>query len=183
MEFIDLIETRVKQRLFFALWPDDEIRAQLASVVSAMPHRLGKPVANRNLHITLVFLGLVDADMTACFHNQALNIIGKPFRITLSELGYFRRSRVLWLGSEQCPEPLLALVQILNGKLKSCGFRPETRPFSPHITLFRKAHPLRGGLSDIKIEWQVDSFYLVESQTRPEGAQYHLVQEYPLNET
>ena len=45
-------------RLFFALWPSDVLRAELAAAAaSACAQVKGEPVPPRNLHVTLVFLG------------------------------------------------------------------------------------------------------------------------------
>ncbi len=54
------------QRLFFALWPSEEVRAGLAEVMASLDVRGGKPVAAENLHITLLFLGSVTAQTRIC---------------------------------------------------------------------------------------------------------------------
>ena len=48
-------------RLFCALWPDAATRAALENARSALFPLSGRPVEAANLHVTLVFLGAVDA--------------------------------------------------------------------------------------------------------------------------
>ena len=45
------------QRLFFALWPDEDARERLATV--ARDDSTGRWVSRDNLHVTLAFLGAV----------------------------------------------------------------------------------------------------------------------------
>ncbi len=52
-------------RLFYALWPDDAARAQLAQAAAALNVHDGQRVRDENLHLTLVFLGAVDAECQA----------------------------------------------------------------------------------------------------------------------
>lgn len=138
-------------------------------------------MAVENLHITLAFLGVVEESMLGCFQAQAREIYGEPFKLSLTQLGYFPRPRIIWLGPTNCPPPLHSLVVALNSKLQSCGFRPDARNFSAHVTLFRKAIPTRPNILITPVEWSVDRFYLIESKTHPQGVQYHIMQCYPLN--
>ena len=55
------------ERLFFALWPDDELRQTLKHHCKPLlRHSGGRPVALDNLHITLAFLGSVDSGQRQC---------------------------------------------------------------------------------------------------------------------
>jgi 2'-5' RNA ligase len=50
-------------RLFFALWPDDAVRARLTGVVDSLRRTVsGKWVKPDNLHITLAFLGDIESE-------------------------------------------------------------------------------------------------------------------------
>ena len=49
-------------RLFFALWPDEPARGRLAPLAAEVAAQAsGKPVPIAKLHLTLAFLGEVDA--------------------------------------------------------------------------------------------------------------------------
>ena len=51
-----------QERLFFALWPDEALRQQLAVYPPMLKGCGGRLVVQDNLHITLAFLGSVDGD-------------------------------------------------------------------------------------------------------------------------
>ena len=140
-------------------------------------------MAVQNLHITLAFLGAVEESKLNCLNDEANKIIGEPFKLSLTQLGYFPRPRVIWLGPANCPEPLRSLVATLNSGLKSCGFRPDVRPFSAHVTLFRKAIPATSNTNITPLDWPIDHFCLVESKTHPQGVQYLVLQCFPLNKS
>lgn len=171
------------QRLFFALWPDEAVRAQLARVLGKVPLKDGKRVAAENLHITLAFLGSVTADRRGCVESVAAAIRGTGFRLTLDRIGHWPKPRVLWAGSSATPAELLALVQALTEGLRRCGFKPEARPFQAHLTLARKVSHVKPGLTMEPVVWQVDRFCLVRSSTLPEGAKYEVLASWPLTET
>ena len=67
-------------RLFFALWPPEEVRQALWR--SGAPLReacRGQPVAKRNLHLTLLFLGGVDEDRLEDIEADAAGVSVQPF--------------------------------------------------------------------------------------------------------
>ena len=168
------------RRLFFALWPDAATRDKLLRIVRSLPRKRGRPVAAQNLHITLVFLGAVKESELGCLKEQASQVVGVPFKLSLTQLGYFSRPRVIWLGPANCPEPLSSLVAALNNGLQPCGFRPDARPFSAHVTLFRKAIPTTSNTKITPVEWSIDHFCLVESKTHPRGVDYNVLQYFSL---
>lgn len=136
-----------------------------------------------NLHITLAFLGNVNAAQQECLREQARKVNGTPFTLVLTQLGYFPKSQVIWLGPTHCPQPLQSLSSALSLGINACGFPSDPRPFSPHLTLFRKALPTHSTPKITPVEWPIDSFFLVESKTHPQGAEYHVLQHFPLSET
>ena len=49
-------------RLFFALWPPEDLSRALADGAEALARRFGgKPARRETIHLTLAFLGEVDA--------------------------------------------------------------------------------------------------------------------------
>ena len=89
------------ERLFFALWPDDAIRQQLVDAYARIPGLKGqRDVLPNNLHVTLHFLGNVEASRVDCFRRQAEVISAHRFQLQLDRFGYFKKARVLWLGCE-----------------------------------------------------------------------------------
>jgi len=102
----------------------------------------------------------------------------------LAALPNFGRPRVLWVGIGGEVDRLVDLQQRLDRGLVPLGFAPETRPFTPHLTLAR----LRQGTSpqdqrdfgesvmktplEVTYEMNVSSLSLMRSQLLPGGAVY-----------
>ena len=169
------------KRLFFALWPTPALQADMARRVrKAIRGGGGRPVSPDRLHLTLAFLGSLDADAQACVEAAADSIHCGAFELVMDRLGYFPRARVLWVGTAVPPAPLLELFRALSGALMPCGYRPEARPFSAHVTVMRKAARGPATAELAPVIWPVDSFVLMESLTLPEGAQYHELRRWSL---
>lgn len=168
------------QRLFFALWPDKTQRRQLEEYFPLLRGCGGRRVHTENLHITLAFLGSVDRETRRCMEQVADAISLPPFSVTLDQLGFWRRPRVVWLGSEETPAGLAALVGELRKAMIDCGLEPDSRAFRTHLTLMRKArrHPRVPGVS--ALEWPVKSFALVASETNQEGVVYKVLRSWEL---
>jgi len=99
-------------------------------------------VRANGIHLTLKFLGDTELERIPDV-KQVLFDMAKPhpvFSIRLAGLGCFpntRRPRVVWLRVEEDSGVLLALQAATEAACRELGFEPETRPFSPHLTLGR----------------------------------------------
>ena len=180
------------QRLFFALWPGDSLRQQLVSRSKPLAQAVhGRSVPTENLHITLAFLGSVDAGQRVCVEDMAANVARNtaedvacsPFALTLDRFGYWSRPRVLWFGASETPEPLRLLADSLSAGARECGLSLDARPYSPHLTLMRKVSRAPEKRDIEPISWSVDRFVLVNSVTVPQGVRYEVVREWLLRES
>ncbi|MGD2055217.1 MAG: RNA 2',3'-cyclic phosphodiesterase [Gammaproteobacteria bacterium] len=172
--------TEPAQRLFFALWPDADVREAIESVSRRQLRKLAKRTPGEKLHITLAFPGTVTAPVRECLEASAGSIQATPFALAIDRAGYWSRPRIVWVGPSRIPGELWALVKSLRATLGECGLVPESRPFQPHITLARKAN--RGlPVDEIEvIHWSVGDFCLAESVTDPEGARYRILRRWRL---
>ena len=174
-------DTRGTARLFLALWPDAPVREALAALADAeaLP---GRPVAAENLHITLSFLGRVAPEQQDCVRQAAAAQAWTAFVLVLDRLGHWPRPRVCWAGASRVPEPLLNLQAGLATALAGCGFEPDHRPYSPHVTLARKcpSRPSRALHRSLRrpVVWRVDTLALVASETDPAGARYRVLERW-----
>ena len=170
------------QRLFLALWPDEEVRTRLLKAAATPERRQGgRGIEPGNLHLTIVFLGSTDSARRACVERLASAIEANPFTLIVDQLGYFRRTQVLWVGASSTPAELLSLASNLNAAIPECGFAPERRELRPHVTLARKViSGPRSPMAVEPIEWRVGDFCLVESVTGRTGAQYRVLRTWPL---
>ncbi len=165
------------KRLFFALRPDDETRHSIDQLNRSIHARGMKKVKPDNLHVTLVFLGNVNAEAEEKIKEDAQSINGQPFVLHFDQLDYWRKPRILCLTSNQYDLELLRLVESLQAVVAPLGFKPEERPYKPHITLARKAVATVD--CDFKsIAWRAQSFSLVESRSSFDGVDYQALQSW-----
>nr|WP_281430386.1 RNA 2',3'-cyclic phosphodiesterase [Salinicola acroporae] len=162
------------RRLFFALWPDDDSRRALAAEAERLVPRCGGyPLPAQNMHITLAFLGSVDASRLAALLELTRAWPAPQGEWTLDRLGHFPQPRIVWAGS-QAPDPaLLALDAELWQALARHGFTAPQRDFTPHVSLVRQADraPSSARLST-PLRWRFDHLALVESQLGNGGSRY-----------
>ena len=168
-------------RLFFALWPDKTLRNKLQDQLKPfLSKHPAKKVPQHNWHITLAFLGSVTAEVKQCAQSNAGMVKTPAFDLILDKSGFFKRARVAWLGSQQCPEALSKLVEHLNQQLAPCGYQAEHKIYVPHMTVLRKAQKGLGIDSLEPIHWPVKEFVLVESITDQRGAIYQVIDRWSL---
>jgi 2'-5' RNA ligase len=133
-------------RTFVALPLSDTLHTQLAHVQRELrrpcPERSIRWVNPEGIHLTIFFIGDVILDRIeptkAALAAVARNI--PPFSYHVRDLGAFPnlgRPRVVWVGIEDTQKRMALLHQAVNEALANVGFKPETRRFSPHLTLGR----------------------------------------------
>jgi RNA 2',3'-cyclic 3'-phosphodiesterase len=172
------------RRLFFALWPTDAIRAQLAAAAQAYAE-LGRAIAARNLHVTVAFLGAVheerlDHVVEIARATQKLTLDGK-FILHLDRLEFWRRSSLVALTATRTPPELLKIVDGLRAGLRERGFQLQDHDtFRPHVTLVRDVARGPAAAAVTPVQWPVESFALVESQVGQRGSQYSVLDEWSL---
>ena len=147
-----------------------------------MPKGLGRRLSPDHIHLTLAFLGSIDEPQQQCMRRAAATVQGKTFTLQLDVAGHFPRPQVVWLGASQMPSALQLLQsQLVSQLIQSCGFEPESRPFVPHLTVWRKIKRVSLPKSVPPIDWPVSRFVLASSQTLASGAEYSIVQAWPLS--
>jgi 2'-5' RNA ligase len=162
-------------RLFFALWPDDAVRAELARWSREL-HALcgGRTTRPENLHVTLAFLGGVEDARVVEVERAAGEVAPKVVSLVLDQPGYWKHNRIAWAGASVVPPGLEALVFELRGALAKSQIRFDAKPFASHVTLLRDAHEPRAMPALAPIEWRLDAFALVQSVTLPRGSRYEI---------
>ena len=165
-----LIEPR--QRLFFALWPDDGVRQALDKAGQSLLGKRIKRVPAANLHLTLAFAGSVTASVRHCLETAAGDIQLAPFDLSIDHSAVWRRPRIAWMGPTHTPPGLWSLVGALRAAFEGCGLQADTRPYQPHVTLARKISRLANDAPITPVPWSIGSFSLIESVTDPHGVRY-----------
>lgn len=170
------------KRLFFTAWPSPELQARLGELARELKRECGgRATAAGNIHLTLVFLGDVERSRRARLESIAASIAARGFELLVEHVDYWQHNRIVWAGVDHCPEALQALVSDLGRALEPEGFRPERRPYVPHITLLRNARRAPMASAIAPIGWPVRRLALVESVRRESGRAYEVLREWPLN--
>ena len=179
-------------RSFIAIELPDEVKSgltQLQTQLKAGKHSAVKWVDPRSSHLTLKFLGNIAADkidkITKALEAAAQGL--PPFHLKVNGLGVFpnlSRVQVAWIGINGEVSQLSQLQQRLESNLSPLGFAPESRPFTPHLTLARlrerasleERQSFGRLIASTKFEavysFSVDAINLMRSQLTKEGAIY-----------
>ncbi len=183
-------------RAFIGIGLPPQCKQAIASAYS--PFR-GKriPVSwtpERNLHVTLKFLGEIPPDSVEGIVSLLLGAgRGIPaFEMLVEGAGGFpslRAPRVLWVGIREPLELVGKLHENMENVLSGAGFTGEGRPFHPHITVGRVRDRLSPGWGEEYAgamsgepfgSVMVNSYQLYESRLSPAGAEYFVLRDFPL---
>ena len=160
-------------RLFFALWPPEAVRKQLARLAEEVAdHCAGHPVRPENLHLTLKFLGETDSNMIPSLCQAGSAIHHASFDLLLDKLYCWGKDNLIAAGISQNCNELNALVQDLRNQLTVAGVRCNTMKFVPHVTLVR--HAKHDHIPEIihPIAWTATHWSLVQSRISQYGSVY-----------
>lgn len=178
-------------RAFVALELPDSLTGRLARLQDALP--AGRPVPVENLHLTLAFLG-EQPEAALADLGAGLSAIAAPaLELRLTGLGTFGAKRPRVLLAEAAPDPALAdLRDAVRRAARYAGIDLARERFRPHVTLarlpprmsaeeqhrlavFMASHAVMPGM-----EARIDSFALIRSTLRPDGAIHDPIARYRL---
>lgn len=170
------------RRLFFALEPPIRVRAQIEQIKQkCVAQNRGSAVKEESLHLTLQFLGGIEAAHIDGLIATADQLRAAPFEVSLDCFGHWEKPRALWLGPQITPVPLLALQRGLETTLrKQCGIKPDVRAYRPHVTLMRKVKQVNSLPQIDPLSWPVKQFSLMESISSGQGVEYHPIEQFNL---
>lgn len=150
-------------------------------------------------HYTLKFLGDTPPDRLPLAIEAAREAAAQTpaFSLTASGVGVFpqqRRPQVVWIGAKEGVPVLTRLAESLDERLAERGFEPETRRFHAHATLARAKSPegqesiaktFAAEASELnKVDKYgiipVESFVLMQSELRPAGSVYTVLESFAL---
>jgi len=177
------------KRLFIGLELPPESKATLCELDPHLPGLRWLPP--EQLHLTLSFLGDVEASKQQAL-TDALNAVRvPPFFLPLQGMGSFNargRPSVVWVGVGKGHPHLFALHKRVQDAVLHAGLEPDLKPFHPHVTVGRAQGVSREMLlpflrkhreSEIDL-FPVREFLLFSSFLRPEGAVHQVEARVPL---
>ena len=146
-------------------------------------------------HLTLQFLGNVDGMQLACLQTRLAAVHSPPVQVHIEDVGFFHHADILLARVSPTAE-LLALEKRVTAATRPCGFEPENRPYTPHITLARGKGRHGGrtlalvrnamkraespGENEIACSFTAEEFLLYESIPSPQGSRYEVRARFPL---
>ncbi|MEV4661213.1 RNA 2',3'-cyclic phosphodiesterase [Micromonospora echinofusca] len=179
-------------RLFVALYPPPEAVTHLGAQVARL--RVGAAAAAGtnvrladpgNAHVTLAFLGDVEADRLVAVES-ALGLAAEwsrdgrqaAPRLRLAGGGRFGRGRftVLWVDLRGEVEPVQVLARLIRSRLRHGRLPHDEKPFRPHLTIARPGDrvPPADVAADVATlddyegpEWPAGEMVLVRSHPGP----------------
>jgi 2'-5' RNA ligase len=164
-------------RLFFALWPGEEVRARLAAWSKRLRAACGgRPTRVENLHMTLAFLGSVEAERVSLVASAADGVAARCCTLVLDRPGVWRD--IVWAGASAAPAELDALVLELREALARSRVDFDSKEFASHVTLLRDARK-PGAMPELEpIRWELDGFALVSSRLQAGGSRYEILRSW-----
>jgi 2'-5' RNA ligase len=184
-------------RTFIAIELPGDLREHIYARTSGLRSvaRSVKWVPAENLHITLKFLGNMPETLLPEIEKAIREAVTSlsAFEMVFTGAGAFPESpkkppRVVWVGVE-APDVLYEVQRGVEAAMAPLGFEPETRPYSPHLTIGRVRQPPRGGLLRREMETLegekfgkvlVGEVALMKSTLHPAGARYERLFSFPL---
>lgn len=168
-------------RLFYALWPDDTTRIQLAQRRNDVVRLSGgRPSTPDSLHMTLVYIGEVPDTRFDEVCAIGDRMVHAGFDYPVDTTACFDSAKVGWLGAAEPPLGLFSLQMHLRIAINSAGFTIDKRRFRPHITVARDIEQPFDAIAIEPVMWRANSFSLVHSMIADDGVHHEVLRDWPL---
>jgi 2'-5' RNA ligase len=141
-------------------------------------------------HVTLRFMGDIPERVAAELSDELSRVVAMPsFKLSLAGMGVFgsKKPHSLYVKVEECAD--LRRLQAMHERIcQSLGLPPETRKFTPHVTLARLRQADRHQTIEFvhshnlyrSRPFEVDQFVLFSSRASRGGGPYGREEVYPL---
>ena len=99
-----------------------------------------KLVKPENIHITVRFLGNITPPMVEKIFEEMKKVQFTAFDVKILGIGAFphlRYPRVVWVGITEGADQVRSVFSQLEPRLRELGFAPDSKGFSPHLTVAR----------------------------------------------
>lgn len=187
-----------KQRVFCAVELPAVVRARAAEHIARLREVAQDVRASwereEKMHITLKFLGEIEAARVVNLHSAAERAVGcvEPFALSIEGTGAFPTHglpRVLWLGVADTSGGLARLQRFLEDECQHEGVARDEKRFHPHLTIARMRHPpgaKRLAALHREMNFKTEPFTITElivlrSDVGPRGSSYTEISRHHLS--
>lgn len=125
-------------RLFVALLPPADVRAELAELAVPLPGARWTPADN--IHLTLRFLGDTTPERQAQYEESLARVSVEPFILPVGDVGLFPSrgpTKVIWAGVGRGHTRLYQLRKRVDEALLAVDAGLDVHSFHPHFTVAR----------------------------------------------
>jgi RNA 2',3'-cyclic 3'-phosphodiesterase len=149
-----------------------------------------KLVETENIHVTMRFLGDITPGMVDNVFEEIRKLQFIPFTVEIKGVGVFPSlsyPRVVWAGITEGADQLRGILSQLEPRLRGLGFSPDSKGFSPHLTIAR----VRSGRNKVQLAdfvkenvsfdfgtIKAECLRLKQSVLSPKGPTYSTLREY-----
>ncbi len=171
---------RALHRVFFALSLPRALGEALDRWRAPLPLQSGRWVPMANFHLTLAFLGEVDARQLDQLLDADMGRI-PPFNLQLGTLGYFAKPKVLFVTPHATPAELTDLVAHCQSLQRRVRAGRVESSFVPHVTLAREVEPpVPPAVMPLDLDWRCTQVELLRSVAQRDGVRYDALAQWPL---
>jgi 2'-5' RNA ligase len=180
------VESSIRSFIAIDLW--EQTRRQIEAFIQELRKSDAQVgwVRVEGIHLTLKFLGNVSPGSIEEIKSELARVASQtgPIRIEPAGCGAFpaiKSPRVIWIGLRGQIGPLSELARQVETALVPLGFKPEDRPFKPHLTVGRvRGRQRLQALQEILLAhrdftaepFDASQVVLYKSELRPDGARY-----------
>ena len=180
------MESSIRSFIAIDLW--EQTRRQIEAFIQELRKSDAQVgwVRVEGIHLTLKFLGNVSPGSIEEIKSELARVASQtgPIRIEPAGCGAFpaiKSPRVIWIGLRGQIGPLSELARQVETALVPLGFKPEDRPFKPHLTVGRvRGRQRLQALQEILLAhrdftaepFDASQVVLYKSELRPDGARY-----------
>ncbi len=176
-------------RLFAGLEIPAEIGQRLANLRGGLPG--ARWIDPENYHVTLRFIGDIDGISANEIAYLMSRVERKPFKVEIRGLASFGGNKPRAIVAHVEPsKPLMELQAELERLVRRCGFGPDPRKFTPHVTLARLRDVSNWDVADyLSVRgyfptqtFTAEQFVLFSSRASTGGGPYLVENSYELSE-
>lgn len=172
----------IKIRVFYAVEFHEEIKDYIyekQQIIKKYSTK-GNFTRKENIHLTMQFIGEIKHDEIGKLSKALDNALKEKnsFTIDINNIGKFERKGgdIVWLGVQKI-EKLKTIYNNLGENLHEVGYKTDTRPYKPHITIGRKVI-FNEDFEDIKKEIDVNKSVSITKLSLMESTRINRILKY-----